>query len=149
MAIELSHPFDYVVAYRSTHGDPAAIAERARRSGEALGTDLRAGLQSLFVKASDAVASRADDAPLRSPAGSDPATRTPTPRSRSSPTPPGGAEHYVRDVQLRWVDDADDDRRFARRVNRTTVQIALALIGTIHSSRDPTTGRGIKPVVYG
>jgi uncharacterized protein (TIGR03083 family) len=69
MAIELWHPLDYVTAYRSAHGDPAAIAERARRSGEALGSDLCAGLQSLFVKASDAVASRADDAPLRSPAG--------------------------------------------------------------------------------
>lgn len=69
LPVELDHAFDYVAAYTSSHGDPNAIAERARKSGEDLGDDLVAGLQRSFDDAMKSLDDRPDDAPLKSPAG--------------------------------------------------------------------------------
>ncbi len=69
LAIELDHAFEYISAFDSTHIDPRAITERARRSGEDLGDDVVAGLQAAFDNAMKAIRDQPDGAPLKSPAG--------------------------------------------------------------------------------
>ena len=69
LAVETDHPYDYFNAYRSSHGDSVAIAERARQSGRDLGDDLVGGVKRLLDTANAALAMFGDEAPTNTPAG--------------------------------------------------------------------------------
>ncbi len=68
-AIELAHAFDYVRALALVATDPAAVTERGRVAGRALGADPVAGVRSLFETATTDIAAHGDDAPCATLAG--------------------------------------------------------------------------------
>lgn len=68
-AVELDHAFDYGRVVPLVRSDPAAVTERGRAAGRALGADPVAELARLQEKAVADLAAHADDAPCATLAG--------------------------------------------------------------------------------
>lgn len=67
--VELSHPLDYAAVFGLAHADPAAITERGRAAGRALGEHPAAELRAQQEAAVAALERHRDDAPVATPAG--------------------------------------------------------------------------------
>nr|MDQ6947178.1 maleylpyruvate isomerase N-terminal domain-containing protein [Actinomycetota bacterium] len=63
--ITIHHPLDYLLALRSPALDQAAIAQRGRDAGAALGSDPAAAVRGLAERVTGLVASTPDEAPVR------------------------------------------------------------------------------------
>ncbi|OHV31495.1 hypothetical protein CC117_26020 [Parafrankia colletiae] len=68
-AYELAGPADYYLAARAGLGDPAAVAERGRAAGRALGADPAGAVGALATRVLALVAATADSTLVRSPVG--------------------------------------------------------------------------------
>lgn len=68
-AVELEHPFDYARVVPLVTGDLAAVTERGRAAGRALGENPVAALARLRARAVEDVAAHPDDAPCSTMAG--------------------------------------------------------------------------------
>ncbi|WP_018637813.1 maleylpyruvate isomerase N-terminal domain-containing protein [Parafrankia elaeagni] len=68
-AYELAGPADYYLAARASLGDPAAVAERGRVAGRALGADPAGAVCTLATRVLALVAATADNTLIRSPVG--------------------------------------------------------------------------------
>lgn len=68
-AYALAGPADYYLAAQAGLGDPAAVAERGRAAGRALGADPAGAVGALATRVLALVAATADSTPVRSPVG--------------------------------------------------------------------------------
>ena len=67
--VAVDHPGRYYAVLASTYADPAAVAERGRQAGRALGEDPAAAVVALAERVLARVDAEPDDAPVATPAG--------------------------------------------------------------------------------
>lgn len=67
--VELHHPVEYYEVVGTTYADPAAIVERGRTAGRALGPDPAATVAEAAARVTARIEATPDDAPVATPAG--------------------------------------------------------------------------------
>jgi uncharacterized protein (TIGR03083 family) len=68
-SVDLSRPMDYFLRAKASLGDPAAVAERGREAGKALGDDPAATVQATATRVLARLASEPDAALVTTPVG--------------------------------------------------------------------------------